>query len=76
MNPLRLFGKEIIGLFLDDEFLAIAVLILVSAVVALVKALNLLPLAAGFLLLLGCVTILLISVRRAAAARSPRKSLR
>ena len=76
MNPLRLFGKEIIGLFLDDEFLAIAVLILVSAVAALVKALNLLPLAAGFLLLLGCVTILLISVLRAAAARSPRKSLR
>jgi hypothetical protein len=69
MKPLRLLGKEIIGLFLDDEFLAATGLILVSAVVTLVKALDLAPLVAGILLLIGCVTILLVSVLRTAAAR-------
>ena len=69
MKSLHLFGEEIIGLFLDDEFLAVTVLILVVAVIVLVKALDLVPLAAGLLLLSGCVTILFISVLRTAAAR-------
>jgi hypothetical protein len=69
MKSLHLFGEEIIGLFLDDEFLAVTVLILVVAVIVLVKALDLVPLAAGLVLLSGCVTILFISVLRTAAAR-------
>ena len=54
---------------LDDEFLAVSVLILVGTVIILLKALSLVPIAGGLLLLIGCVTILLVSVSRAAAER-------
>jgi hypothetical protein len=69
MKSLLFIGREIIGLFVDDEFLAVSVLILASAVITLVKMFDLLPLAAGTLLLIGCVSILLISVLRTTAAR-------
>lgn len=69
MKSLHLFGKEIIGLVLDDEFLAVSVLILVGTVIILLKALSLVPIAGGLLLLIGCVAILLVSVSRAAAER-------
>jgi hypothetical protein len=69
MKSLRFIGKEIVGLFVDDEFLAMTVLILVSAVIILVKVFDLLPLAAGILLLIGCVSVLLISGLRTTAAR-------
>ena len=49
MKSLRLIGKEIIGLFVDDEFLAVTVLVLVSAAIILVKVFDLLSLAAGIL---------------------------
>jgi len=70
MKFLRSIGRGIIGLFVDDEFLAVTVLVLVSAVIILVKVFDLLPLAAGVLLLIGCVSILLISVVRTTAART------
>jgi hypothetical protein len=70
MKFLRSIGREIIGLFVDDEFLAVTVLVLVSAVVILVKVFDLVSLAAGILLLIGCVSILLISVLRTTAART------
>jgi len=54
---------------LDDEFLAVSVLILVGTVIILLKALSLVPIAGGLLLLIGCVAILLVSVSRAAAER-------
>jgi hypothetical protein len=69
MKSLLFIGREIIGLFVDDEFLAVSVLILASAVITLVKMFDLLPLAAGTLLLIGCVSILLISALRTTAAR-------
>lgn len=70
MKSLRLIGKEIIGLFVDDEFLAVTVLLLVSAATILVKVFGLLPLAAGILVLIGSVGVLLVSVVRTTAART------
>jgi len=70
MKFLRPIGREIIRLFVDDEFLAVTVLVLVSAVIILVKVFDLESLAAGILLLIGCVSILLISVVRTTAART------
>jgi hypothetical protein len=69
MNLLRATGNEILGLFLDDEFLAVAALIVVSSVAVLLKAFSVVPLAAGGVLLGGCVGVLLISIWRTAHAR-------
>lgn len=41
MKFLRSIGREIIGLFADDEFLAVTVLVLVSAIIILVKLFDL-----------------------------------
>jgi hypothetical protein len=38
MSLVRGTGKQILGLFLDDDFLALATLIVVSAVTVLLKA--------------------------------------
>jgi hypothetical protein len=69
MKFLRTIGKEILGLFVDDEFLALAVLITVCCVAVLLKAFSVVPLAAGGVLLGGCVGVLLISIWRTAHAR-------
>ena len=65
MNILRLIGREFVGLFIDDEFLALAVLAVVAASAA-VAAVGMPSLAAGSVLLAGCVGVLLISVVRGA----------
>lgn len=66
MNVLRLVAREVIGMFVDDGNLALLALVLVAAVTAVVKLLALPPLLGGALLLVGCLAILLQSVRRAA----------
>ncbi|ESY87658.1 hypothetical protein NKI51_03220 [Mesorhizobium australicum] len=66
MNVLRLVAREVIGMFVDDGNLALLALVLVAAVTAAVKLLALPPLLGGALLLVGCLAILLQSVRRAA----------
>jgi hypothetical protein len=66
MNVIRLIAKEFFGMFVDDGSLALLALILVAAVTAAVKLLALPPLLGGALLLVGCLAILLQSVRRAA----------
>lgn len=65
MNTLRLIGREFVGLFIDDEFLALAILAVV-AVAAAAASLDMPSLAVGSLLLAGCVGVLLISVVRGA----------
>jgi hypothetical protein len=65
MNILRLILKELVGMFIDDGSLATLALVLIVAITAAVKLLALPPLAGGVLLLLGCLCILLHSVRRA-----------
>ncbi|AVA22526.1 MULTISPECIES: hypothetical protein [unclassified Rhizobium] len=65
MNIIRIALSELIGMFIDDGSLAAFSLILVIAVAVAVKLLALPPLIGGLLLLLGCLAILLYSVRRA-----------
>lgn len=66
MNIIRLILKELVGMFVDDGNLALLALVLIAAITAAVKLLALPPLAGGILLLVGCLAILLHSVRRAA----------
>ncbi|MBA1143553.1 hypothetical protein [Mesorhizobium neociceri] len=66
MTIVRLILKELVGMFIDDGSLATLALLLIVAITAAVKLLALPPLAGGVLLLLGCLAILLYSVRRAA----------
>jgi hypothetical protein len=68
MNAIRLVAREFFGMFVDDGSLALLALVLVAAVTAAVKLLSLPPLLGGALLLVGCLAILLQSVRRAARA--------
>ncbi|MGY5808092.1 hypothetical protein ACXHXG_10285 [Rhizobium sp. LEGMi198b] len=65
MNIIRIALSELIGMFIDDGSLAAFSLILVIVVAGAVKLLALPPLIGGLLLLLGCLAILLYSVRRA-----------
>ncbi|UDL86947.1 hypothetical protein LGH82_17140 [Mesorhizobium sp. PAMC28654] len=66
MNVIRLVAKEFFGMFVDDGSLALLALVLVAAIAVAVKLLALPPLLGGALLLVGCLAILLQSVRRAA----------
>ena len=66
MKLLRTTAREVIGLFLDDEFLAAAALVIVCVAAVFVKGLGVAPLVAGGVLLGGCVAALLASVLRAA----------
>ena len=66
MNVIRLIAKEFFGMFVDDGSLALLALLLVAIIAAAVKLLELPPLLGGALLLVGCLAILLQSVRRAA----------
>ena len=68
MSLIRLVAREFFGMFVDDGNLALLALVLVAAVAAAVKLLALPPLLGGALLLVGCLAILLQSVRRAARA--------
>lgn len=57
--------RELAGLFVDDGWFAISIL----AVIALAKAISLVPdgaLAAGAVLLFGCLAVLFVNVARSA----------
>ena len=69
MNTLSLIVKEFVGMFIDDGSLALFALLLIAAVSALVKLAAISPLLGGVLLLIGCLAILMESVRRAARRR-------
>lgn len=64
MNIIRTALSELIGMFVDDGSLATHCLVLILAIAAAVEFLALPPLIGGFLLLAGCLAILLYSVRR------------
>jgi hypothetical protein len=69
MNMVRAALRELLGLFVDDGALAaeiLAVVMLAAAAAALVPDV---PLAAGAILLLGCLGVVLASVARAARQR-------
>ena len=69
MNIVRLVLKELVGMFVDDGSLALLALILIALIAAAVKLLGLPPLIGGFLLLAGCLAILLESTHRAARGK-------
>lgn len=66
MRLLALIWAELVGLFMDDEFLAVAILgvVLVAALMSL--WLHVSGVAVGGMLLLGCLAVLLASVYRGA----------
>jgi hypothetical protein len=66
MTVIRSILAGLIGLFIDDGSLALAILGLIAAATAAVKAGWLAPLAGGLLLLAGCIALILESVYRAA----------
>ena len=70
MNVIRHAAREFFGMFVDDGSLALMALVLVAVVAAAVKLLALPPLLGDALLLVGCLAILLHSVRRAARGTS------
>ena len=69
MKIVRLVLKELVGMFVDDGSLALLALILIALIAAAVKLLGLPPLIGGFLLLAGCLAILLESTGRAARGK-------
>lgn len=56
--------RELLGLFVDDGNLALQVLGLIVLVALAVRYGGVLPLAGAGLLLIGCIVILLLSLRR------------
>jgi hypothetical protein len=57
--------QEVIGLFVDDGALAIAILGVVAFAALVAAAVPGMPLAAGAILVLGCPGVLLINILRA-----------
>ena len=57
--------RELIGLFVDDGFLALEILLAVAAAAIAVTLVPATPLIAGGVLLFGCLGVLVASVMRA-----------
>ena len=66
MRTLTLIARELLGMFVGDNKLALYVLAVVAVAALSALALHLNALAAGALLLLGCLAVLVESVLRAA----------
>ena len=66
MRTLSLIVKEVVGMFIDDGALALLSVLLIAAITAAVKLTSMSPLAGSVVLLVGCLAILVESVRRAA----------
>jgi hypothetical protein len=66
MNLLNSVIREIVGLFVDDEFLALATLAVVGATAIVVKGTAIDARVAGVMLLGGCLVVLLGGVWRTA----------
>jgi hypothetical protein len=66
MNTIREISRNLTGLFIDDEFLAVAVLVVIAATAFLILVLGVLPLIAGGVLLAGNVVVLALGAIRTA----------
>lgn len=64
MKLIRATLAELVGMFVDDGQLALALVALIVVVTLLVKAVGIGPLVGGLLLLAGCILLLLESVYR------------
>ena len=65
MNVLSLILRELVGMFIDDEFLAIAVLAVVGLAAILAFWVAASQLVVGGVLLVGCIGVLISSVLKA-----------
>ena len=65
MTTLKLILTELVGLFIDDQFLALAIMAVIGATALMAFALKTPHLIVGAVLLFGCVAVLADSVRRA-----------
>jgi hypothetical protein len=61
--------RGLVGLFIDDEFLAVAILAVVAATAALIFILGAAPLVAGAFLLVGNIAVLVAGALRTANRR-------
>ena len=66
MNALRAVFRELAGLFVDDGSLALEILTVVVLAALCAALIPEVPLAAGGILLLGCLGVLFANVARAA----------
>ena len=66
MNPLINLFRELSGLFVDDGALALAILIVVALAALMILLMPSQSLAAGAILLFGCLGVLFVNVVRAA----------
>ena len=66
MSVLKAIAAELFGLFVDDGFLALAILAIVALTAGVAGLAGLSPQTQGVLLFLGCGAVLAESVRRAA----------
>jgi Flp pilus assembly protein TadB len=71
MTLLREIAGELIGMFMADARLTLAILALVALVAGLILALGVDPLLAGGALLVGCHLILVEAALREARRRRP-----
>ena len=69
MTMLKELAGELLGMFVAEKRLAIAVLAIVGVVGSLVDFAGFNPLVGGAMLLFGCLILLIESVCRAARAR-------
>lgn len=66
MTLLRLIFNEIVGLFVDDEQLALSILAVVAACWLMVQYVHDHSILIGLLLLVGCLVVLTASVMKGA----------
>ncbi|GAU85884.1 hypothetical protein [Bosea sp. BIWAKO-01] len=66
MNLLRLIVREFVGLFVDDEKLALSILAVVGACGLLARYQQGTSITVGLLLLFGCIGVLVVSVLQGA----------
>ena len=69
MNVARAVWRELIGMFVDDEYLALAILAVVGVAAALAYWLGPQSQFVGAALLFGCIGVLRASVMRAVNKR-------
>lgn len=76
MSVLKEVLSELFGMFVADARLTAAILAIVAAAALLVEGTDLPPFAGGAFLLLGCIVVLFLSVRREATRRASEGPLR
>ncbi|MBN9459337.1 MAG: hypothetical protein J0I54_22135 [Bosea sp.] len=69
MRVLRLIFSEIYGMFVDDEFLALSILGVVITAAIISSVFHASSIGTGFILVIGCVGVLMSSVIQGAGKR-------